>query len=98
MARNFPPRSDRRRPPPKHPTPPKEPWYLRFRPSAMRARPGGLAFFGIGQRNAEYIEALGNPVLPEPDEELPDSDLSDTERRSAIQRERWRRETSADEP
>jgi hypothetical protein len=30
--------------------------------------------------------------IPEPDEELPDSDLSDNERLQAVERERWRRQ------
>lgn len=90
------PHGDRRRPPSRHPKPPREPWYLRFK-GAMRPRPGGLAFFGIGARNAEYIESLGSGVLPEPDEELPDSDLSDSERKNAIARERWRRETTPED-
>jgi hypothetical protein len=33
--------------------------------------------------------------LPEPDEELPDSELSDGERRQAMEQERWRREGRA---
>ena len=38
-------------------------------------------------------EQVPVPVyLPEPDEELPDSDLSDNERRQAMEHERWRRE------
>jgi hypothetical protein len=86
----------RRRPPPRHPQPPREPWYLRLRGGASR-RPGGLAFFGLGSKNIAYIESMADPVLPEPDEELPDSDLSDQERKEAIARERWRRENNTDE-
>jgi hypothetical protein len=32
------------------------------------------------------------PYIPEPDEDLPESDLADNERRRAMERERWRRE------
>ena len=39
-----------------------------------------------GSRDDSY------PVIPEPDEELEDSELSEAERRSAIARERMRRE------
>jgi hypothetical protein len=85
------PSNDRRRPPSRHPQPPKEPWYLRFRGGSSN-RPGGLAFFGIGAKNAAYIESMGDTVLPEPDEELPESDLPDAERKDAIARERWRRQ------
>jgi hypothetical protein len=35
---------------------------------------------------------MATQQIPEPDEELPDSDLSDNERLDAIERERWRRD------
>ena len=46
---------------------------------------------GIG-RGFSGGGARGFGEIPEPDEELPDSDLSDGERQAAIQRERWRRD------
>jgi hypothetical protein len=42
---------------------------------------------GIAAGSGNFAE------VPEPDEELPDSDLSDGERQAAIQREKWRRES-----
>ena len=46
-----------------------------------------------GNRMAQQVhDQLDDVSTPEPDEELEDSDLSDVERRSAIARERMRRE------
>jgi hypothetical protein len=47
----------------------------------------------IGTSRGTVIPDLSSGIIPEPDEELPDSDLSDVERRAAIIRERWRRES-----
>jgi len=38
------------------------------------------------------LPQMGAAEIPEPDEDLPDSDLSDSERQAAIERERWRRD------
>jgi hypothetical protein len=43
---------------------------------------------GIAEGGGSFAE------IPEPDEELPDSELSDGERHAAIQREKWRRESN----
>ncbi len=50
--------------------------------------------FGVGTgmgRGVVFPEISGGQI-PEPDEELPDSDLSDNERLQAMERERWRRD------
>jgi hypothetical protein len=53
--------------------------------------------FGIGSLTGMgrgvMFPGMGVSEIPEPDEELPDSDLSDYERRAAIERERWRRDS-----
>jgi hypothetical protein len=49
-----------------------------------------LSGFGRGV----LLPQMGAAEIPEPDEELPDSELSDQERRAAIERERWRRDPS----
>lgn len=60
---------------------------IRFRsPFGIRS----LSGFGRGV----LLPEMGASEIPEPDEELPDSDLSDHEQRDAIERERWRRDGS----
>jgi hypothetical protein len=44
--------------------------------------------FGLGR--GIVLPEYDNSI-PEPDEELPDSDLPDAERQAAVERERWRR-------
>ncbi len=68
---------------------PSDPWLTRLRLSVLRSRAsfGGLSGLGRGVSLPEYSGSI-----PEPDEELPDSDLSDSEREQAVERERWRRE------
>jgi len=39
----------------------------------------------------------GYPFIPEPDEDLPESELADGERRQAMERERWHRTLRARE-
>jgi hypothetical protein len=54
-----------------------------------------LSGFGVGraQRIAqEHHRDLDDSIIPEPAEELEDSELSDRERQEAIARERMRRE------
>ncbi len=57
--------------------------------SLFRVR--GFGVFGFMRSSQPYQGDLSDGI-PEPDEELEDSDLSDRERREAIERERWRRE------
>jgi hypothetical protein len=67
---------------------PPDPWLSRMKWSAFRAR---LPFAGRGVILPEF-----SGTIPEPDEELPDSDLSDSERLEALERERWRRQSRPD--
>jgi hypothetical protein len=62
---------------------PQDPWFTRLRAMNFRVRAFGL---GRGIVLPEYDNSI-----PEPDEELPDSDLPDAERQAAVERERWRR-------
>ncbi|HEY7269881.1 MAG TPA: hypothetical protein VH951_08645 [Dehalococcoidia bacterium] len=73
----------RRGRPPRRQSPP-DPWLARLRLSALRGR---LPFGRGGVILPEYSGSI-----PEPAEELPDSDLSDSEQSEAVERERWRRQ------
>ncbi len=81
----------RRRGPPRR-VPPPDLWLTRMRLASFRFRnPLGInSMSGLGR--GVVMPELASTAIPEPDEELPDSDLSDNERNAAIQRERWRRD------
>ncbi len=51
-----------------------------------------FSFFRGGLLGSRAPKEDQYPVIPEPDEELEDSELSEGERRSAVARERMRRE------